>query len=192
MELAETIDSINRQLEDLFGVDTITGQAIWRVAWSEDQFEHRRGIYTDYSPGGLYIRTVNEVRYVPKYRQWIKEKYVLERLVVIPEASVSELPGIKVSYEPIYPFETATGEYLPPTIGAAKFAVDLVYAAQGRGSLAKYKDPLAGMSTEDFVAMRKAEIDTLQKELFGNETDAGDAMAHGEAIIVPRNYERES
>lgn len=189
MELAETIETINNQLIDLYGIDTLTGQPMWRVAWSEDQFEHRRGIYDDYTRSGIFIRRVEEVRYVPKYRQWIKEKYVLERLTIIPEVNAGELPATKLSYEPIYVFQSDIGHYLPPRINACKFLIDTVLAAQGKSSLAKYKDPLAGLSNEELIEQKRQEIDNLQKELFGNETDTGDALAHGEAIIVPRTYE---
>lgn len=192
MELTETIEKINNQLINLYGIDTITGMAMWRVVWSEDQFEHRRGTYDDYSPAGIYLRTVTEVRYVPKYRQWITEKYILERLVVIPEINQGDLPATKLSYEPIYSFETNSGKYLPPRIDACEFIIDTVLSAQGKSSLAKYKDPLSGLSNEDYVEMKNKEINTLQDELFGNETDTGDAIAHGEAIIVPHNYTKEN
>lgn len=192
MESTETIESINRQLIDLFGIDTVTGQAMWRVVWSEDQFEHRYGTYTDYTPdGNIFLREVTETRYVPKYRQWIKERYVLERLVLIPEVSMAELPAVKMSYEPMYPFQANTGEYLPPRLDAAKFIIDVVLAAQGKTSLTKYADPAAGLSTDEVIEMKNKELDVLQEELFGNETKTGDAMAHQQAIIVPRNYEKE-
>lgn len=192
MELTEKIDTINRQLMDLYGIDTVTGLPMWRVVWSEDQFEHRLGTYDDVTESGIYLRTVTEVRYVPKYRQWIKDKYVLERLVVIPEISQGDLPATKLSYEPMYPFETNSGKYLPPRLDAAQFVIDSVLSAQGKSSLTKYKDPVSGLSTEDYLEMKRQEIDKLQAELFGNETDAGDAMAHGEAIIVPRSYKKEN
>lgn len=192
MELTETIDGLNRQLSDLYGIDTLTGQALWRIVWSEDQFEHRYGTYDDFTPAGLYIRTVTEVRYVPKYRQWIKEKYVLERLVLIPEINAGDLPATKMSYEPMYPFQTNSGQYLPPTISAAQFVIESVYAVQGKGSLARYKDPLSGVSTEEYIEMKTKEVDKLQEELFGNETDTGDALAYREAITVPRNYSKEN
>jgi len=192
MELTERIDNINRQLVDLYGIDTITGLAMWRVVWSEDQFEHRFGTYDDFTESGIYIRTVTEVRYVPKYRQWIHNKYVLERLVVVPEISAGDLPATKLSYEPMYPFETNSGKYLPPRLDAAQFIIETVLASQGKSSLAKYKDPVSGLSTEDYLEMKNKEIETLQEELFGNETDTGDAIAHGEAIIVPGNYKKES
>jgi len=192
VHLNESVESINQQLIDLFGIDTVTGQAMWRVVWSEDQFEHRLGEYDDYTPGGIYLRTVKEVRYVPKYRQWIQQKFVLERLVVIPEISMPELPATKTSYEPIYPFETGSGKYLPPNILAAKFVIDTILAAQGKSSLAKYKDPDAGLTMSDVHEKKVAEIDKIQEELFGNETLVGDALAHKEAVIVPRNYKLEN
>lgn len=192
MELTETIDSINRQLQDLFGIDTVTGQPMWRVVWSEDQYEHRLGTYEDFTDYGLWLRTVTEVRFVPKYCQWVQNKYVLERLVLIPEANEGELPATRLSYEPIYVFETDSHRYLPPRLDAAKFVIDSVLSAQGKSSLAKYKDPFDGKSQEEYNEMRSQELDRLQSELFGNETDTGDALAHGEAIIVPSNYKGES
>lgn len=191
MELPETIESINQQLIDHFGVDTSTNQAMWRVVWSEDQFEHRLGTYDDFVPNtDIYLRTVTEVRYVPKYRQWLPNVYVLERLVVIPDMNLVELPAVKVSYEPMYPFQTASGIPLPPKFIVCKFQIDLLYAAMGKSSMAKYKDPDFGLNKEDYHAKKVAEIDKLQQDLFGNESLVGDALAHKEAIIVPRNFEK--
>lgn len=192
MELTETIESLNRQLVDLYGIDTVTGDSMWRIVWSDDQWEYRHGLYEDYTPSGIYIRTVQETRWVPKYRQWIQQKYVLERLVLIPEMNLGDLPAAKLSYEPIYPFETPTGQYLPPRLDAAKFVIDAVLAVQGKGTLARYKDPFNGLNSEDYKELKAKEIDDLQRELFGNETTTGDHMAHGEAIIVPRNYKEEN
>lgn len=189
MELVESIESINSRLVDHFGLDTSTSQPIWRVVWSEDQFENRLGTYDDYTPAGLYLRTVTEVRYVPKYRQWVKRKYVLERLVSIPDANLPELPASKVSYEPLWVFETTSGKYLPPRFDACKIIVDAVYAAQGHGDLVKYKDPDYGLLPDEQYEKKTQEIDKLQQELFGNESYVGDALAHKEAIIVPRNFE---
>ena len=190
MELTEPVESINNQLIDLFGVDTLTGLPIWRIVWSADQYEKRLGTYDDYSPAGLFIRTVTEVREVRKYSQWIIDKYVLERLVVVPEENQPELPMSKLSYEPIYVFQTSSGMYLPPRVDAAKFVIDAVYAAQGKGSLARYKDPDAGLAPDELVGKRAKEIDNLQEELFGNESYVGDALAHNEAIVVPANYKK--
>lgn len=192
MELTEPVESINNQLVNLFGVDTLTGLPMWRIVFSEDQFEKRLGTYDDYSPAGLYLRTVTEVREVPKYRQWIKAKYVLENLVVVPEANQGDLPSSRLSYEPIWVFQTEGGEYLPPRLDAAKFIIDNVYAAKGGDNLIKYKDPMAGLTGEDLVAYHDDRIGKLQDELFGDETWVGDALAHREAIVVPHTFKGES
>lgn len=188
MELTEPIESINRQLVDLFGVDTTSGQPIWRIVWSNDQFEHRLSHHT---PEGFELLQP-QVQWLPKYKQWIPDKFVLERLVVVPEVSMNELPATKVSYEPIFVFENSKHEYLPPKLTVAKFAIDAVYAAQGKSSLAKYKDPDFGLNTADLIQKKREELAELEADLYGNETPAGDALAYGHGVVVPHNYKEEN
>ena len=170
----ETIESINNQLIDLFGIDTVTGQAIWRISWSEDQYEKR---LMDCTPEGVPLIHM-KVFLVRKY-SYIKERYVLERLVVVPEMNIQELAGVKLSYEPVWVFHDPDGNYLVPTMLATKFVVDTVYAAIGKKSLRNYIEP-----TED----REKIINAIQEELFGNDTDVSDALTYGEGIVVPSNY----
>jgi hypothetical protein len=190
MELTEPIDLINKQLVEHFGSDTVTGLPMWRIVFSEDQYEKRLGTYDDYTPGGIYLRTVTEVREVPKYKQWIHERYVLENLVLVPVVNEKDLPTQKMSYEPLWVFQTGSGQYLPPKFEAAKLIIDTVYASMGKSSIAKYKDPDAGLTIQECHERKVKEIDNLQKELFGNETLVGDALAHKQAVIVPRNYKK--
>lgn len=190
--MTKDIELINQQLIDLFGIDTITGQAIWRVVWSEDQFEHRLGTYSDYTKSGLYLRTVTEVRYVPKYRQWIKERWVLEKLTLVPEANIAELPANKISYEPMYVFESANKKYLPAKIEACEFVINSINARLGKATTARYKDPDAGLTTEQQIEKRDDELKALQAELFGNETVVGDALTYHEGVVVPHNYKKEN
>lgn len=175
MELTETIENINRQLIDLFGIDTVSGRPIWRIVWSEDQFEKRLVNVVD---SGLFL-TEPVVREVPKYRHYIRERYILEYLSIVPEFQKSDLPSTKVSYEPIWTFVDGDGNYLPPTLVASKFIIDAVNAARGKKSLAKYKEE--GLEPEA-QAMR---VQELQNELFGNETPVTDALAHGQGVVVP-------
>lgn len=176
MELITKIETINRQLTDEFGFDTVTGDAIWRVVWSEDQFEKRFGTYDDITSSGIFIRTVTEVREVPKYRQWIKEKYVLERLVVVP-ADTKEILT-KVSYEPLHVFQDGRGKYLPPKYEACKFIIELIYAAQNK--------PIRVEVDQDLdPEVRRVKYLKLYEELFGNETNVGDALAHRTGVTVP-------
>jgi hypothetical protein len=186
MELTETIESINRQLVDLYGMDTITGRAIWRVVWSQDQFEKRLMDTTDSGLQLLYP----EVRLVPKYRQWIVEKYVLERLVLVPDINSDELPTIKQSYEPLFVFEDKNSNYLPPKIQACKFVIDSVYAAMGKSSLAKYKDPES--NPEEAREIKEKRINKLVEDIFGNETDVTDALSRQAGVVISNTDMKES
>ena len=187
MELTESIESINQQLKDIFGIDTVTGLPIWRVAWSEDQFENRLGTYDDFSPAGIYLRTVTEVRKVPKYRQWITKKYVLERLCVVPIINEKDLPDKKTSYEPLHAFEDKYGNYLPPKFNACQFIINLVYAVQYGVKITRYADP--NVSQEAQLQLQKERVDKLQEELFGDELgDIGLDLLNGQAVSVPSNY----
>lgn len=177
MELTETIDTINNQLVSLFGEDFTTKQPIFRIVWSEDQFEKRLMDVTD---EGLQLLTPN-VRIVPKYRQWIHERYVLERLVIVPNMNIEELAGVKLSYEPLWIFETQLGVYLPPKLEVAKIVIDTMYAALGKKSMKKYVDPEA----ENPIEQKRLRIDKLQEEMFGNETSTGDSLAYKSGVTVP-------
>lgn len=172
--LVEDIDTINRQLKEHFGMES-DGSPIWRVVWSEDQFEKRLMDTTDSGIQMLFP----DVREAPKYRQWIRQKYVLERLCVVPEVNKKELLGINLSYEPTYVFQDDKDNYLPPKFVVAKFVIDAVYAAQGKKGMRKYVD-------EDTTPESKqARIEQLKSDLFGNETDATDALAYGSGVVVP-------
>ena len=188
MELTEPIESINNQLVDLFGIDTLSGQPIWRIVWSNDQYEYRM---SDCTPEGIQLIRP-KVQWLPKYKQWIPNKFVLERLVVVPEVSKNELPASNVRYEPIFVFENSKHEHLPPKLTVAKFAIDAVYATQGKSSLGKYKDPDYGLNTADLIEKKRAELAQLEEDLYGNETPAGDALAYGHGVVVPHNFKEEN
>lgn len=171
----EVLD-INRKLIDHFGLDTSTGQAIWRVVWSEDQYEKRLMDVTD---EGLFLLHP-EVREVPKYRQWIPEKWVLERLVVIPDMNSREIPEVKLSYEPMFPFQDNNENALPPKFEVCKFVIDSVYAAQGKQSLAKYKEP----TNQETLEIKRKRIDGLVEDIFGNETDISDHLSRQTGVVI--------
>lgn len=174
MILLEKIETINQNLIDWFSIDIVSGKPIWRVVWSETQFEKRLTAYTD---SGIAL-VIPEVRELPKYRQWIQNKYVLERLTIIPEINSDELPAEKISYEPIYVFENGKGDALPPKSVVAKYIIDCLYAAQGKNSLAKY------IEDED----REKKVQEIQDYIFSDESEISDALSRQEGIVVPSNY----
>lgn len=167
MELRESIESINAKLLYEYGVEIQCGNAPkFRVVFSDDCVEKR---WTEYTDEGLLLQQP-EVREFKKYSQWIKGKYILERLVPVgPESDLTT----KVSYEPAWVFQDKHGNYLPPFFEGCKFVVESIFAAIDRkGTHTKYKDE--SITPE----ARKAEIDKMEKELFGNETAVGDALAY--------------
>lgn len=185
--MAEKIETINQFLKDNFGIDTEDSLPIFRVVWSEDQFEKR---LTEYTDSGVKLLTP-EVRTVPKY-SYLKDVYVLERRVLVPEQSQKELAGLKKSYEPLWNFHQEDGTPIPPSIQGCKFIIDTVYAALGKRDLSKYKDPLDGLTPAEAYELNKQRVDKIQEELFGDESDLGGETFNesGSAIFVPDNYKR--
>ena len=172
MELREDIDRINNKLKEEFGYE-LDGRAKFRIVFSEDEYEKR---LTEYTDEGFQL-AIPEVRLLPKYKQWIHQKYILERLVPIPDNS--ELVE-KVAYEPAWVFQDKHGNYLPPFFDGCKLIIESMYTAMGRkDTFARYKDK--NISKEEHLA----HIQKVEQDLFGNETNVGDALAYGSGVVVP-------
>lgn len=169
MELRETIESINEKLISEFGLE-FNGQPRFRVVWSDDQFEKR---WTNYTDEGFEL--INpEVREIPKYRQWIQGRYILERLVpIVGESDLTE----QIGYESAWVFQDRFQNYLPPYFDGCKFVIESIYSAiDKKGMHVKYQDP------EVSAEFREQRLKRVEKDLFGNETDAGDALAYGSGV----------
>lgn len=184
MELTEPIESINNQLIDEFGIDTITGQPIFRIVWAADQYEKRMSKFTEEGLEMLHPKVME----LPKYPQNdldYKERYILERLVLVPDVNSSELLTV-LSYEPLWVFRDRYNNYLPPTFWAAKFAIDCVYAHMGKRSLAKYVDE----ETKNPVEAIEKRINKLEEELFGDESNLLGRTITGEAVGYTTSIEK--
>ena len=174
MELRESIESINEKLLNDYGTE-FGNAPKFRVVFSEDQYEKR---FTDFTDEGLEL-IYPEVRLLPKYKQYIREKYILERLVpVIGETDLLT----KVSYEPAWVFQDKHGNYLPPFYEGCKHVIESLFSAIDKaGTFTKYKDK--NISVEE----RAAELKKVEDQLFGNETEVGDHLAYGTGVVVPGN-----
>lgn len=174
MELIESVESINENLKREYGTFE-DGRANFRIVFSADQFEKR---WTDRTDEGFELLN-KEVRLLPKYRQWIKDKYILERLVPVgPDSDLVE----KISYEPSYTFQDSNENYLPPRFDVCRMIIDSMYVVMDKaGTHTAYRDP--DVSPE----VRKQKLVDMEKLLFGNETSVGDALAHGYGVTVPEN-----
>lgn len=174
----ESIESLNKQLENIYGIDTMTGRVMYRIVFSDDQYEKRLTEYDD-KGNPLFLP---EVRELPKYRQWIQGKYILENLVYISNPEVErELAGQKLSYEPLFVFDDKDGNPLPPRFDVCQLVISALQAAKKGGGYVKYRE---GEATEE----REKAIQKLQEDLFGNETDTSDALKYREGVTVPKNY----
>ena|SRR5687768_1422223 len=180
--LLESVETINKRLAEIYGIDTESTDPIFRVVWSEDQYEMRR---TKYSDAGIELLH-EEVRNLPKYRQWVKEKYVLERLVLIPDTSMPELPATRKSYEPLWVFRDEHDNALPPVWQAIEFIIATLYAALGKSNarLVKYVDDEVKNPNA-----REERVQAIQKELYSDETVVTDHLRFGTGVTVPTTFE---
>jgi hypothetical protein len=184
----EPIEVLNKRLADLFGLYP-DGRAKWRIVFSEDEFEKRLGDFEDVTREGIYLRSITEVRLVPKYRKWINPPcYILERLLEVPSSVETDLIE-KTSYEPVWTFRDINNNPLPPIWRGIELVIHQVYENAARRLGVKYKDPRAEMRNPKIaIEAQRKEIDDKARELFGNETDVGDALAYKSGIVVPANY----
>ena len=174
-EVTPEIQRINQSLADSYGIDTVSGEPMWRVVFSDDQYEKRLSTHSE--KGIEFIQP--QVLELPKYR-WVNHKWILENLVIVPEYQQRELAGVKTSYECIFVFHDKDGKPLPPRYDVAQFVINLIEIAKGATpNVAKY--------TEDPEKASK-ELAEMEEYLHGNETDIGDALMFGTGVSVPSNY----
>ena len=171
MELRESIESINERLINEYGRSIDDGRPKFRVVFSMDQYEKR---ITTHNDKGEELM-MPEVRLLPKYKQWAGKCYILERLIpVVGDTDLIE----KVVYEPLWVFRDKNKHYLPPFFEGCRFVIDNIHMNMDhKGQYAKYKDT---MSKDEYLA----QIQKTQDELFGNETDVGDALAYGSGVSL--------
>ena len=179
----ESIESLNQRLIDYYGITVDSGESIWRIVWSDDQVEKR---LTRHTREGFEL-LVPEVQELPKYRQWIHNRWVLEQLVRVPEGTSKELTVNQISYEPMWVFQNDKDEALYPVWEALELIISTVQAARGHsGAFAKYRDPEG--SKEGAIQAKQERIAKIEESLFGNESNVTDALAHNQAVTVPSTY----
>lgn len=172
----ENLKLLNNKLNDIYG--RTENLPNFRVVWSEDLLEKRLMSHTD---EGFQL-IIPMVREVPKYKQWIQQKYILEGLTVVPDMVETDLVE-RLSYEPVWVFEDKNGNPLIPIWPAIHFILEQIKDNQRTAGMTKYPDP--GETREQ----RELRLKELEEELFGNETDTGDALAYREGVTVPNNYQ---
>ena len=184
--ILESVETINKRLLDYFGRFNTTDLPLWRVVWSEDQFEKRE---TEYSDEGFQLLQP-EVRLLPKYRQWVHNKYILERCLSYPEEIERDVVD-KITYEPVWVFQDAKENALPPKWEAIEVLITQVYKQAAKTTGQKYSDPDAVNNSKEALELRRDKVNKMVEDLFGNETDTGVSLAYKEGISVPSNYTKQ-
>lgn len=171
----EPVGIINHRLKDYFGVFE-NGDPNWKIFWSEEFIE--KTLVTHTNDGFELLTPYVQER---KKANYIKDRYVLTRLVPVPEEVQYQLCGAKVSYEPIWTFEDSYGNALPPDWEVIYLLIktwnENVFGPHT--GFAKYKLPEGMGNTKEEIAAR---VDKLQEELFGNETSITDALKNDSAV----------
>lgn len=165
----ESVETLNERLFRIHGKHE-SGHANYRIVFSETEFERQ------------WIEDLKTHADVPKYRQHIHNKYILERLIIIPEANRKQLLDKYYSYEPLWVFEDNHGNPLPPKWEACEMIIDTVLRAAARAIGVVYKDPES--IPEEAVEFKKKQIDALKEDLFGDESDLTDALHYKEGVAL--------
>lgn len=169
----ETVEVINKRLADIYGKFE-SGDANWRVVWSDDIFEKRWTFHTDEGFELVNPRLVER----PKYLQWAAHVFILERIMPVPDFVESDLTTT-VSYEPVWVFRDKNGNALPPVWDAIEFLIQNVMKQSAKVVGRKYKDPEEGI---DPIELKKERVRLLQEHLYGNETPIGDALSYDSGV----------
>ena len=133
-KLHDEVIKINEYLIRDYGRDVATGLPRFRIVWSDNEMEVRKGPFNIYS-GNLFLRTEPGPKKMHKYT-YIHQKYVLEMLTDTPVTDVVNSLSNRY-YEILHQFRECvcpahykscecTGKFQMPVYGPIKFLIHLV------------------------------------------------------------------
>lgn len=171
------LEIINRYLKEYYG--QTEDRPHFRLVWSDDLLEKR--LVTSTPEGILLARPM--VREVKKYH-YIDERYVLERLTVVPEFVETDLVE-KLTYEPVWTFEkkdeqTKEVVYVRPNFAVCRFIIETLLEQIRTAGYTKYRDPES--TPEEAKEAKEARINGLMHDLFGDETAITDALGYRQGV----------
>lgn len=180
----QLVEEINDRLLRFYGRSY--DLQLWRIVNSETQFEKRLTKFDD--KGNELLQA--EVRELPKYKQWLHNQWILERLMPVPEINMKELVE-PLSYECLYAFEPGVF----PSWEALAFVIAIVNKKSAEVVGVAYTDPdiIQGPVTNnaEYLAWKSKQTKDIMENLFGDESDISTQLAHGEAVSLtgPSRYE---
>lgn len=172
-----TVEDINKKLKELYGHQD--GNANFRVAKTAGQYEKRLGTFSDFS-GGIYLRTVSEVRETLKYPAfkgydfWVLEKYFPNTTEVVKDTLFL--------YEPLFVFYNPdTAEALPLNWEAINAIVHIYLFSEKQ---VKTPSDIEQEEEKSYELESAKLLEVLQDSC----TPMATQLHFGEGIVVPRNY----
>ncbi len=167
------LDTINKYLKR-FGLND-SNEPRFRVVWSNDQFEQRRGEFTEFY-GTIFVRVFVGVKRVPKY-PYISDRYVLECWAPPHQSFNDELPdAVNGTYEPIYVFESAAGDPL----SLALAPIELIM-----GVTMNPRHPATRRNERDYAEIKRDKDQTAYDEDSLECSEISNALHMREAITRP-------
>lgn len=175
----ETIES--KIINDFLAAGTkvpLTETPMFRLVWSDEQFELRTGTFNIRDTDGRFLATVTKTENVLKYN-WIKDRWILEQWYP-PEVCLNEeLPDSKNgSFEPIYVFESKYGNALPLN----KLVVEIILQRLGQPARSSAQIKADLKAEMDAV---EAYIDKSDLDLLMDEGPLVSQLHDGSAILSP-------
>lgn len=168
---------LNKRLLETYG-STIDGKPYYRLVWSEDIFEKRKGDFVKRTENGIILGEFrNHVEVMRKY-EYLKERWILEYYTPAQKA-LEEIAQLDF-YEPIFAFQDSKGNYLEP----AWFALEYI--------IHRHKVILSGNLERRNEAMDRAEADKQEEKeaqefldyLENESSDLQNQFRHQEAVII--------
>lgn len=173
----ENCKRINKYLKGLYGL-TLDGRSKFRLVWSEDVLEKRLGYFEDYTPSGILVRKVKEVREVKKY-SYITDRFILE--AYMPEQRTSPEIMAGDDYEPLFVFQDRGGNFLSPQDWACDYVISR-YLLAVSGEIPHKNDSILAKEHEEEI---DKEAEKFVSYLEADEEGLSDKFRYGEAVALP-------
>lgn len=163
---------INQQLLDKFGREALGDRPLFRLVWSDDQMEYRRGHFEDWYAGTIFLREYDGIRHARKYN-YLHQQWVLEKLVYEPNRELPESEN--GHYEILWAFP----KDLPPLLKACLYAI-YRHINKVKKTIGWYKE----QDELDKLADRNLILDMWEED-----SSYLASMVHsGEGVFVPGTY----
>lgn len=177
----ETIESkvINDWLK-LQGQVPLKTDPIFRLVWTTEQFEVRRGSVDIYH-ANIKVATKEVIEKLPKY-SWMPDRWLLEMWQPADLVYTPEIPDTaNGSYEPVYAFQNSKGDPLPLNMQVTQLLVCRLTRPASTAEAIKSRIKM-------LQEIKEAKIDEYVFDAI-DPSPMASLLHHGEAGQVPSNFD---